>query len=367
MAPSAVIRSFHAFERDSEVVMDIAVIGAGGTIGRQVVITLVQERIFPTTARLQLVGHRGGQSERFLPGLASDLSDAYAEVIPEIEVCVDPEGVRGDILIFAASQPISVKPGQIPDRWELASKNLPLFENYARILGMNRQHGEEIVIIVTNPVELGVEIFARHFDRSRVIGMGAFSDTVRFRRELATELGRRRQNVQGLVLGEHGTGMVPCWSTVSAYGYSSPKGRKMLAALRRSSDPDRSSAVREATRLLFERNSMEAYRYVSSLGADLRTFVRPVITLLTGAGTPVGTSEIVARLVETIVDGKHILAAAQVVVQGEFLDIHGVTGVPVVLSNQGARIEPIDLWPEEVTAVQNAAKKFKEQLAKLMP
>lgn len=347
--------------------MDVSVIGAGGAIGRQVVITLVQERILPPTARLQLVGRPGGQSEKFLPGLASDLTDAYAEVIPEIDVCLDPEDVHGDIIIFAAAGTLSMEPGQIPDRRGLASKTLPLCESYAPVLAKNRRHGNEIVVVVTNPVELGVEIFARHFDRSHVIGMGAFSDTFRFRREIAAELGCRRQNVQGLVLGEHGIGMVPCWSTVSAYGYMSPEKQKALAALRRHSDPDRQTALQKAARLLSEKNAREAYGYVSSLAADLRTFVRPLITFLSGANTPVGTAETVARLVEIIVDGKQALVAAQVAVGGEFLEIHGVTGVPVILSNQGVRIEPIDLWPEEAEGVRAAATKFKEYLAKIQP
>jgi len=63
--------------------MNVSIIGAGGVIGRQIVITLVQERIIPMNARLQLVGHIEGKSKSLLYGLASDLVDAYAEIIPE--------------------------------------------------------------------------------------------------------------------------------------------------------------------------------------------------------------------------------------------------------------------------------------------
>ncbi|MBM4054453.1 MAG: lactate dehydrogenase [Planctomycetes bacterium] len=345
--------------------MNVSIIGAGGVIGRQIVITLVQERIIPMNARLQLVGHIEGKSKSLLYGLASDLVDAYAEIIPEIDVCLDPEKVYGDIIIFAAGKSSVNEPGKLHDRQALASLNLPVFESYAQILSENRKHGEEIVVIVTNPVELGVEIFSRYFERSHVIGMGAFSDTLRFRREIAAELGCRRQNVQGLVLGEHGMGMVPCWSTVKVYGYMSSKKQEEIAALRNHPCPERQAAVQEAIRLLFEENAREAYKYVSSLRADIRTFVRPVVTYRTGSNTPVATAEIVSRLVETIVDGKQILAAAQVSLKGEFLNIHGVTGAPVILSNQGARIVPVELWPEEAIAVHNAAKRFKEYLAKM--
>lgn len=345
--------------------MNVSIIGAGGVIGRQIVITLVQERIIPISARLQLVGHSEGKSKRLLYGLASDLVDAYAEIIPGIDVCLDPEKVHGDIIIFAAGKSSVNEPGKGYDRQALASANLPVFKSYAETLARNRKHGEEIVVIVTNPVELGVEIFSRHFERSHVIGMGAFSDTMRFRREIATELGCRRQNVQGLVLGEHGMGMVPCWSTVKVYGYISSKKQEEVAALKNLSCPERQEAVQEALRLLFEENAREAYKYVSSLRADIRTFVRPVITFQTGSNTPVATAEIVSRLVETVVDGKQILAAAQVSLKGEFLNIYGVTGAPVILSNQGARVVPVELWPEEARAVHKAVSKFKEYLEKI--
>ena len=52
--------------------MDISIIGAGGTIGRQIAIALIQERVIPPSARLQLIGRRGGPSKRALPGLADE-------------------------------------------------------------------------------------------------------------------------------------------------------------------------------------------------------------------------------------------------------------------------------------------------------
>ncbi len=60
--------------------MDISVIGAGGAIGRETVTQRVAGRVLKPTERLQLVGKRGGASERVLFGLRSDLTDAYAEV-----------------------------------------------------------------------------------------------------------------------------------------------------------------------------------------------------------------------------------------------------------------------------------------------
>ena len=75
--------------------MDVAIIGAAGTIGRQIAISLVEQGIVPTTSRLQLVGRAGGQSEATLPGLAHDLLDAHGETAPDIDVCYCPEDVVG--------------------------------------------------------------------------------------------------------------------------------------------------------------------------------------------------------------------------------------------------------------------------------
>ena len=145
--------------------MDISIIGASGTIGRQIAISLVQEHVIPSSARLQLVGRHGGLSERILPALASDLADAYAEIMPKIDVVFEPTELKADIIIVAAGKTISPIPAHLldhcPDRLELAKINFPILNTYANALE-SVASGEEIVLIVTNPVELGVEIFSQH-------------------------------------------------------------------------------------------------------------------------------------------------------------------------------------------------------------
>jgi len=48
--------------------------------------------------------------------------------------------------------------------------------------------------------------------------MGAWLDTLRFRHEIATSLGIRRQAVGGFVAGQHGDDLVPLWSSVRITG-----------------------------------------------------------------------------------------------------------------------------------------------------
>jgi malate dehydrogenase len=336
--------------------MDISIIGAWGAIGRQTAISLVQSRVLDTGSRIQLVGRRGSQSEQALVGFASDLQDAYAEIIPELDVALDAEDVLGDIIILAAGATVPTDPHRKLPRQLLAEQNLPIFEQYADVI-RRRGHGEEIVLIVSNPVELGVAVFSRVLPRQRVIGMGGYLDTMRFRREIATELGIRRQNVQGLVLGEHGSHMVPCWSTVSAFGFDSSEGKKRISELRRNTPLDIDGALAEIQTLTLEKGTSAVFERLTTYGAEVRTYLKPFASQLCGAKTTLGTSEMIVRFVETILSGNQVLAAAQVQLEGEYLGIHGVTGVPVVLSNVGVlRVEPLQLWPEESKAVTLAAE-----------
>ncbi|NJO21534.1 MAG: hypothetical protein HC838_17895 [Spirulinaceae cyanobacterium RM2_2_10] len=62
--------------------MDVAVIGASGDCGREIVAQLVGVGALEPTERLQLVGRMDGRSAKLLFGLCSDLEDAYAEKAP---------------------------------------------------------------------------------------------------------------------------------------------------------------------------------------------------------------------------------------------------------------------------------------------
>ncbi|MCK5247739.1 lactate dehydrogenase, partial [Candidatus Bipolaricaulota bacterium] len=160
--------------------MNIAVIGACGDVGRQISQQIVSERLLDRDERLVLVGNAGGTSARSAYGLAADLTDAYAEIRPVIEVVLDPSDIRADLIVAAAG--VTPKPvlGSAPmSRDGLAEGNAKVFRRYAQAIAENG-HGHEIVVCIANPVELAVGIFAQHLGRSRVVGMGAFLDSLRF-------------------------------------------------------------------------------------------------------------------------------------------------------------------------------------------
>lgn len=307
-------------------------VGAGGVIGRQIAIALAAGRILPGRSRLQLVGRRGGPSERTLPGLAADLADAYGEELPAIDLAFEPHEILGDIVIVAAGD--TVVAGGASSRAELLERNEPTIDAIARAIAEHGD-GEELVLVLTNPVEAAVAWCCRHLPARRVVGLGAYLDTMRFRQEIALDLGVRRQVVQGLALGEHGLHLVPCWSTVSVHGFAGPTGQARIAALRDAQDPTPTDAITAIRATMDAEGPQAAFTLVDGWGPALRAVVRPYVTQLCGARTPVGTAETVVRLLRTLLEGGRVMAAAQVRLDGEFIGLHGVTGAPVVLSLDG--------------------------------
>lgn len=319
--------------------MDVAIIGAGGEVGRQLAVHLVAEQVVPSSQRLQLVGHPGGRSGQSLYGLRADLLDAYAETSPEIDVAMSPEEVTADIIVMAAGSTVPTDPGKALDRARLGRTNRPLFETYARAIA-EHGHGDEIVLVVSNPVELGVEVFSRHLERERVIGIGAYQDSLRFRREIAADLGVRRQRVHAFVMGEHGEHMYPMWSTVQVYGMDDDELRTVVHRLSQGRNyddfrVDLAAARQELVRLLSDGKTAEAFNLVSRLPPDLRTVLVPFLTYMSGAKTPIATANVVGDLVHTIMEGREVLVAGQVSLRGECLDMHTVMGMPIIVGQQG--------------------------------
>ncbi|MFK8183433.1 MAG: hypothetical protein AB8B99_08660 [Phormidesmis sp.] len=351
--------------------MDVAVIGASGDCGKEIVAQLVVLGALDPTERLQLVGRESGRSGKILYGLCSDLSDAYAEKAPIFDVALRPEDIVADVIVMTAGATVG---GAVTSRAALASTNLPIFEQYAKALA-EHGYGHEVVIIVTNPVELAVEVFSRYLGRHRVIGVGAYSDTLRFRREIAADLGVRRQLVQGFVVGEHGERMVPLWSSVRIHGMTRDELRDTRRRVQRNRPVQQFYAEigrekKVVAGLLKAGDIPQAYSYVDSLPPDLRVFLKPFVTHLSGAKTVVATANVTVDLVQNLLQGREIVVSGQVQLSGEFYDIHTPLGVPIVVTPSGwSRVVNVQLWAEEAERLQQTAdvlaQRLKEDLARV--
>jgi len=322
--------------------MDVAILGASGDCGREIAAQLIASRLLASTERLQLVGRANGSSARSLYGLVSDLTDAHAEYVPDMDVALHPREIVADLWVVAAGQTPPTDGGLV-DRQALAAANARVFSEYADALAKYGQ-GTEIVIVVSNPVELGVALFARAIGRDRVIGIGAYQDTLRFRREIATDLGVRRQRVGGFMLGEHGDAQVPIWSSVSVQGVPDADTRLRIQSLRFRGDrvegetfPARCKRERDKLAGLVQAGDMaEAFRLAEQLPPDVRVVIKPYLTHLSGAKTVMATANVTVDLVQTLLDGREMLIAGQVVLRpGEFHDLAGPFGVPIIASSRG--------------------------------
>jgi malate dehydrogenase len=344
--------------------MDISVIGASGGCGREVVTRLVSAGVLGRRELLQLVGGNPASSRpSYLHGLRADLQDAYAENIPEIDVTDDADEIVGDIVVMAAGATFptdSAHAGGMQSRDDLGRANSALFEHFAAAVARNRKGNPPVVIVVSNPVELGVHIFCRHLPRECVLGMGAFSDSQRFRWEIASQLGVGRQRVHASMAGEHGLGMVPLWSTVRIHGLQAGELATTVARLRDgtvSADfPARLAAEHAALMAAMMADPingpMRALERVARLPADLRVALKPFPVHYSQAKTISATATATVELVTALCEGRAVEICAQYQHRGE-LGIHGPIGNRLILEGAVSRVVPgDDLADEEITLLQ---------------
>jgi len=205
---------------------------------------------------------------------------------------------------------------------------------------------------------------AERLGRHRVLGMGAWLDTLRFRRELAVELGVRRHRVGGFVGGQHGEDAVPLWSTVRVSGLDADERARAVAALRRGRTldalPDEIAAAKTELARVAAEDMGAAFDLIDTWPADLRLVTRPWMTHQSGAKTPAGTASATVDLLEVILDGREIVVAGQVALDGELegrfdgklsgpdgAPHRGVLGVPVVLGPGGWTRVLLDDLPDD--------------------
>ena len=348
---------------------NVAIIGAAGSCGRQLAMQLLNREVLPPYSRLQLVARRGGKSEIEILGLRSDLRDAFADTAPHIELIDRPELIDADILVMLAGMTVPNDPTLNMDRRTLARKNLSIFETFAEEIG--KRPGEPpLVIVQSNPVELGVEVFSRYMDRHFVIGAGANSDTMRFSREVADSLGVRSSDVTALMLGQHGDNLVPIWSKVAAKGVDASVLTEWIAEQRngRTLEQFPDEIVHQRVELLGEvanARAHEAFARAAQLPADLRAAVKPFLVHTTaGRTTEIMTAHSVADIIATLINGRATVHPLQVRLEGDYLGLTGTGAVPVQLTHEGwTRVVDLDLADDEVDSLHRSFSAVSSMIA----
>ncbi len=119
-----------------------------------------------------------------------------------------------DIVVVTAG--LARKPGM--SREELLAKNAQILKDVC--LNIKELAKDAIVIIVTNPLDI-MTLYALKttgFKPQKLFGMGISLDTARFANLISQELGLLCTDIEALVIGAHGEGMMPLPSFTKVKG-----------------------------------------------------------------------------------------------------------------------------------------------------
>jgi malate dehydrogenase len=292
--------------------------------------------------------------------------DAFDDERVRIEIVPDVSDVAADIVIVAAGATIS---STSPTRRDLGATNRVVFEHIADqcVARLSRA----LFIVVSNPVELGVEILSFAIDRKRVIGMGAQQDSMRFARAIAADLGVSRHDVRATVMGEHGQAMIPLWRSVELMPGDPRAGDRLSELCALSTEfplEARVAALRsEVNQLLSEERVSESYDVAQRALPDARIFVEPYITAHSMHSTPNATANATLQCVAAALANDHRRIHGQVVLRGEVLDLNGTCGIPLTVGANGWRAEPLDwLQPDEISAVKRSAQSVEQFISGIL-
>ncbi len=141
-------------------------------------------------------------------GKAMDLEDAAAvlKYNYNIKGSDDIRQVRdSDIVVVTAG--LARKPGM--SREELLAKNAMILKSVC--LNIKELARNAIVVVVTNPLDI-MTLYALRitgFNPNKLFGMGSSLDTARFANLIAQELNLPSTDIEAVVIGAHGEGMLP--------------------------------------------------------------------------------------------------------------------------------------------------------------
>ncbi|MFA5096131.1 MAG: malate dehydrogenase [Candidatus Omnitrophota bacterium] len=266
-------------------------------------------------------------------GKALDLEDCrpILKAAYDIKGSDDIENIKGsDIVVITAG--LARKPGMT--REELLAKNALILREVC--LNIRRLAAQAVVIVVTNPLDLLTyfALKATGFPRHKVVGMGISLDGSRFANLVAQELGLKPQDIEALVIGAHGEGMLPLAR------HTKVKGAGLDALL-----------SKEKVDALVKRTVARGAEIVSYLGSGSAFFA---------------PSAAIAEMVKAIaLDEKKVLGGCAYL-EGEY-GISGICiGVPIRLGKEGIeKVIELDLSKEEQEALLNSAGSIRDLIRQL--
>jgi len=300
----------------------ISIIGAG-KVGASAAFEILRYRISDVT----------------LIDIAEDLAKGEALDMMQAAPAIEFDGkIRGtsDYRMMQGSELVIViagqgrKPGMT--RIDLMNNNAQIIRSIVKEVA---KHAPDCkLMVVTNPVDIMTYITRREsgLPSNRVFGMGNILDTLRFRSYIAQELNVSRQDVNALVIGEHGDSMVPLVEYASVTG------------------------IPITTLMTKEQIDRVVQRTINS-GAD--------VIKLKGS-TIYAPAAVIAMMADGVVQGRNRVMSVSTCPSGEYGCSDYSIGVPVVLGKNGVeKIVELKLSPESKQRFEKSVAKIKAAIAAL--
>ncbi|MCM8789538.1 MAG: malate dehydrogenase [Candidatus Omnitrophica bacterium] len=304
--------------------MKISIIGAGN-VGSLAAMRIAQEGL----GEIILVDIVKGLAQ----AKAYDLEDAQAllKLNYKIQGTDDINRIKdSDIIILTAGLPR--KTGM--SREELLYKNASILKDIC--LNIKKLSAQAIVIVVTNPLDLMTYFVLKQtgFNSEKVFGMGLTLDSSRFANFISKELSVPVTDIEAVVIGSHGEGMLPLPR------FSNIKG----VALDEFLDDNKVSSLIQKT---------------INRGAE-------IVSLLGMGSAYFAPSAAISSLVRMIAKDEKRTAGVCAYLSGEYGLKDICIGVPCLIGRQGIeKIVELDLNKEEKEAFLKAADLIKKAIAAL--
>jgi malate dehydrogenase len=300
----------------------ITIIGAG-KVGASAAFEILRYRISDVT----------------LIDIAEDLAKGEAldmmQAAPAIEFDGKIQGTSdysemqdSELVIVIAGQ--GRKPGMT--RIDLMNNNAKIIRSIVKEVAKHTPDCK--LMIVTNPVDIMTYIARKEsgLPPNHVFGMGSILDTLRFRSYIAQELEVSRQDVNALVIGEHGDNMVPLVEYASVSGIP-------------------------ITTLLTKQQIDKIVNQTITSGAN--------VIKLKGA-TIYAPAAVIALMADAVLEGRNRVISVSTCPSGEYGCSDYSIGVPVVLGKDGVeKIVELKLSPESRQRFEKSIAKIKAAVAAL--
>ena len=187
--------------------MKATIIGAAGCVGSCVAFNIAVHRLADEIVMID------GPKQNLLIQHVMDISTAVTGQDVLVRTGNDKDMRGSDIVIVAAGVP----QGVIASRMEMLPKNLPIIKDIAQ--KVKQFCSNAVIITATNPVgPLNYAMYlCSHLDRGKLIGYST-NDSIRLRMMVAEALGVKSRQVEGTVIGEHGSSQVLLFSSIRVDG-----------------------------------------------------------------------------------------------------------------------------------------------------